>query len=87
MGSTLRQVMTPMTRLLRLREVLQTTGLTRSTMYSLAARGLFPRPYKISARASAWRESELRQWAEGLQQNTVAPTGHATCRPRRKALP
>lgn len=51
-------------RLLRLREVRRATGLSRSTIYRLAAEGRFPSPVKLTAHASAWREDELSAWIE-----------------------
>jgi prophage regulatory protein len=53
-----------MARLLRIREVLHLTGLTRSTMYSYIPRGLFPAQIKIGLKASAWRLDEVEAWIE-----------------------
>lgn len=49
-------------RLLRLPVVMERTGLGRDSIYSLARRGEFPKPRKITERASAWLESEIIQW-------------------------
>jgi prophage regulatory protein len=49
-------------RLIRLPEVERTTGLRRAHIYGLARKGLFPRPLKIGARASAWRATEVTDW-------------------------
>jgi prophage regulatory protein len=49
-------------RLIRLPETQRITGLGRSQIYLLAARGEFPRPLKISTRCSAWVESDVRRW-------------------------
>jgi prophage regulatory protein len=38
------------------------TGLSRSTIYELMARGEFPRPVKLTARAVAWPESKVAEW-------------------------
>lgn len=46
-------------RLIRLPEVEQTTGLNRNLIYSLPD---FPKPIKISTRATAWLESEIQLW-------------------------
>lgn len=54
----------PTPRLLRLREVEQLTGLRRSAIYDGARRGTFPRPRKLTAVATAWREDEVRAWIE-----------------------
>lgn len=50
--------------ILRLPAVRQRTGLSKSQIYSLAARGLFPRPRKLSARASGWDAREITSWVE-----------------------
>jgi len=48
----------------RLRNVCERTGLSRSQIYSLAARGKFPRPIKLSERASGWPSTEVDEWIE-----------------------
>ena len=49
-------------RLLRIRDVMSRTGLSRSVLYSLAAAGEFPRPVKLSQRCSAWPEQAIHDW-------------------------
>lgn len=50
-------------RLIRMDEVEQLTGLKKSTIYTnLRVKGGFPRPCRLSARAVAWRESEVLAW-------------------------
>ena len=49
-------------RLLRLPEVLQLTGLSRSTLYRKVKEGDFPCPVKLGKRAVGWRESEVIAW-------------------------
>jgi prophage regulatory protein len=48
--------------LLRLPEVRQRTGLSRSSIYALAARGEFPRPISLGRRSVAWVDAEISQW-------------------------
>lgn len=48
--------------LLRLDEVKRRTGASRSLIYSLEARGLFPRHLSLGARCSAWVASEVDRW-------------------------
>ncbi len=48
--------------LLRLPEVKRRTGLGRTSIYSLAAKGQFPAPLKLSLRCSAWVSSEVDHW-------------------------
>jgi len=50
--------------LIRLPEVKARTGLSRSCIYEAMSDGRFPRPVKITARASAWVESEVQKWIE-----------------------
>lgn len=48
-----------MTRILRLKEVLNRTGDTRSPHYDKVAKGLFTRPIKIGERAAGHPEHEV----------------------------
>ena len=49
-------------RFLRLPEVLERTGLSRSTIYVRLEQGFFPRPVSLGARAVGWIESEVDEW-------------------------
>lgn len=51
-------------RLIRLRDVMTKTGLSRSYVYALAQKGQFPKPVKLSERSSAWIESEVQSWID-----------------------
>lgn len=50
--------------LLRLPEVRRAVGLSRSTIYDLEGRGLFPKRVALSERAVAWKASEVQQFIE-----------------------
>ena len=50
--------------LLRLREILKRTGLSRSSLYEQVSEGKFPEPVKISSRSVAWVESEVDSWID-----------------------
>ena len=52
----------PPTRFLRLPEVLERTGLSRSTIYVRLAAGCFPRPVALGGRAVGWIEAEVDEW-------------------------
>lgn len=56
--------MSPTPRMLRLPAVIELTGLRRDSIYRKAREGTFPKPRKLSERASAWREDEVRQWLD-----------------------
>ncbi|ATY32533.1 helix-turn-helix transcriptional regulator [Sphingomonas psychrotolerans] len=49
-------------RILRIKTVLQRTGLSRATMYRKMKQGSFPRQIKISTRCAGWRESAITEW-------------------------
>ncbi len=51
----------------RLPETLRISGLGKTQLYFKVRNGTFPAPYKISARAVAWRESELQAWLKNRQ--------------------
>ena len=64
--------MTQPTKFLRLPEVAARCGYSRPSIYRLISIGAFPRPVKLGARASAWRESDIEQWC---QSRPEAPLG------------
>jgi prophage regulatory protein len=55
----------PYRRFLRLRTVLERTGLTRSTVYALIKASDFPSPVNIGPRAVGWVEDEVDDWIDG----------------------
>ncbi len=53
-------------KILRLPEVKDRTGLSRSAIYEQMAEGTFPEPYAIGRRAVGWLESEIEEWLNNL---------------------
>lgn len=49
-------------RIIRLKEVMDSTGLARSTIYKHVADGVFPKPVPLGDRAVGWVESEVHEW-------------------------
>lgn len=49
-------------RIFRMKELCQTYGLSRSTIYRLIDAGRFPKPIKISAKAVGWISTDLDEW-------------------------
>ena len=49
-------------RLLKRREVEAITGLSKSHLYDLMKRGLFPLPVRISTKAVGWVSHEVHAW-------------------------
>lgn len=50
------------TQVLRLPQVKALTGLSRSSIYALAADGQFPRQVKLTDRAAGWIASDVERW-------------------------
>lgn len=44
------------------------TGLSRSAIYALKARGEFPQPVKLTAKAVGWRSRDIDDWLESRVQ-------------------
>ena len=53
--------------ILRLRDVVAWTGLSRSTLYAMIAEGSFPRPVLLGKRAVGWRETDVSAWLGNLK--------------------
>lgn len=51
-------------KLIRLKQVMECTGLARSTVYKFIAEGDFPKPVKLGVRVAAWVEAEVFAWME-----------------------
>ncbi|SBT11947.1 AlpA family transcriptional regulator [Vibrio celticus] len=49
-------------RLLRLKEVIQVTGISRSSLYKYLNEGQFPPPISLGARSVAWIDHEIQAW-------------------------
>lgn len=53
--------------LLRLEAVERISGLKKSSIYAGVKSNTFPSPVRLSARAVAWRESDLVRWQASRQ--------------------
>lgn len=53
--------------LVRLPAVLAATGMSKAWIYDAMARGLFPRPVRITKRAVGWRVDDIQKWQGGLE--------------------
>lgn len=49
-------------RVMKLNEVINTTGLSRSSIYAYMLKGNFPKPIQLGPRAVAWIEDEVHKW-------------------------
>lgn len=69
-------------RILRIKAVLDRTGLSRSTMYRKMQNGTFPRNVAINTRCAGWYESAVSAWLHNPIFYTVGedPTGEIEAR-------
>jgi prophage regulatory protein len=51
-------------RIIRIRDVIELTGLSRSAIYAAVKAGTFPRQLKLSARSSGWLRNEVVLWVK-----------------------
>lgn len=49
---------------LRIKQVMQLTGLSRMTIYRLELAGEFPKRRRLSSNAVAWLDTDIAEWAE-----------------------
>ena len=49
-------------KLLRLRDVIKMTSLTRTTIYNYMAEGKFPKNIHLGPKISVWIEREIQEW-------------------------
>ena len=54
-------------RILRVDEVCETIGVSRTTLWRMSRRGEFPRPLRITDYLRGWRASTVAEWLEGRQ--------------------
>lgn len=52
------------TRLIRLKEVIAMTGLSRASVYKFVSENRFPSQISLGYRCVAWVESEVQQWID-----------------------
>ncbi len=64
-------------KILRLSEVIELTGLSRSTIDRLEAADSFPQRRRLGAKAVGWVSSEVVAWIEKLAQKNVHKLSHA----------
>ncbi|VVP58713.1 hypothetical protein PS870_05919 [Pseudomonas fluorescens] len=49
-------------RIIRLKDVIDATGLARSTIYKYIADSTFPKPVSLGERCVGWVEGEVHDW-------------------------
>jgi prophage regulatory protein len=63
-------------RFLRVRQVMQMTGLSRMTIYRLELAGKFPKRRQLGENSVAWLESDITAWAESRPMAHLRGTPH-----------
>jgi prophage regulatory protein len=58
-------------RIVKLPEVLDRTGLSRTAVYACMAAGTFPAPVKLNARAVGWKSTDLDAWITGVRDEAL----------------
>lgn len=53
-----------MHKIIRLAEVIQTTGLARSTIYKMMSEKVFPSSISLGPKSVGWLEADIQQWIE-----------------------
>ena len=51
-------------KILRLNEVINRTGIPRSTIYAFMAKDRFPKQINLGCRSVGWIDSEVNEWIE-----------------------
>lgn len=49
-------------KIIRLKVVMETTGLARSTIYKYISLDLFPKPVSLGGRCVGWLDTEVQAW-------------------------
>ena len=56
------EAVTPLSRLIRIKEVLQLIGLSKTTLYKMIQEGKFPQSVAIYGSAVGWKQDEVADW-------------------------
>lgn len=57
--------------MLRMKQLTQYTGLSKSHLHHLVREGQFPKPVKLSTRCSAWKREEVDKWLNSKEQEAA----------------
>ncbi len=61
--------------MLRMKDVIQRTGLSKSQIYLMISRGDFPRQYEIGQNSVCWLEEDVTSWREAVIRKNLAKRG------------
>ena len=60
-----------MQKLYRAKELSEALSISKSTIYLWIKQGDFPQPLKIGKSASVWTESQINDWMEKFENNSL----------------
>ena len=63
--------------LIRIRDVVSMTGISKSQVYRLANMGAFPKPTRLTAQSVAWVKQEVQAWIDDKVQARDSAKGAA----------
>jgi prophage regulatory protein len=69
-------------KLLRIRQVIQITGLSRMTTYRLELAGKFPKRRQLSENSVAWLEADISQWIDSRPVAHLRAASNLSAHPR-----
>ena len=72
---------------LRTPEVTRLTGLSRTTLWRLERRGVFPRRIRLGANSVGWLEDEVEEWIASRPRGLTAKHSHTSEDPVTEAQP
>lgn len=53
-------------KLIRIQEVMDKVGITRSTVWYMVKKGTFPKPRKLSPRVTVWVDAEIDEYIANI---------------------
>ena len=62
-----------MRRILRTADVLEETGLTKTSLRRRVAEGEFPQPISLGPRSIGWHRHEVEEWLESRERVLLRP--------------
>ena len=57
--------------ILRMTELCEKLGVSRTSIWRWCRAGTFPQPVKLGRRAVGWRQTEVEEWLQALEQKTA----------------
>jgi prophage regulatory protein len=64
---------------IKLKDVMDRTGLPRSTIYLRMSQGVFPKPVSLGCATSRWVEDEVAEWMESRIRARDASAAQISC--------